>query len=310
MEMLLIGIVVLFIAFFTFFYLIPTGFVLYNQKNYKQKIREKEEAYHEHRLDLARKRQKEFGEVFDNIEKTKEKFYKAIEKEAEERRISLFKQIKNEEELKREKIEVELNQQKQEMLHNLENFRQATAEESEEIKKQLNALKSKEESARLARLREYEENNKENFYMINIPSSDIYEIEELEKIVPKLTNARPLRKAIFDIYYKEHVKDMINRITEGKRISGIYKITEPKTGMCYIGQSVDIGNRWMQHCKRGVGVNEKTTIKLYSAMEEEGIYNFKFEIIEKDIEKDDLSEREKFWGDYFGSKVFGYSVKN
>ena len=28
---------------------------------------------------------------------------------------------------------------------------------------------------------------------------------------------------------------------------GIYKITCNETGKCYIGQSIDIENRWLQH---------------------------------------------------------------
>lgn len=31
------------------------------------------------------------------------------------------------------------------------------------------------------------------------------------------------------------------------KLSGIYKITHKPTGMCYIGKSVDIFNRWSKH---------------------------------------------------------------
>jgi hypothetical protein len=44
-------------------------------------------------------------------------------------------------------------------------------------------------------------------------------------------------------------------------------------------------------------------------MQKHGIYNFKFEIIEQ-VPETKLSEREKYWSEYFGAKVFGYSIKN
>ena len=179
--------------------------------------------------------------------------------------------------------------------------------EQDRIVNNLIDLTAKEKAAIEARIREYEELNQQEFYKIQMTSEDLMEIEELELIIPKLRNPRPLRQAMFNIYYRNNVKDLINRVTKGARVSGIYKITHIETGMCYIGQSVDIGNRWMQHCKRGAGVDEATTIKLYPAMMKYGIHKFKYEIIE---ETDKLSEREKYWGDYFGAKVFGYSIKN
>lgn len=41
-----------------------------------------------------------------------------------------------------------------------------------------------------------------------------------------------------------------NTYKEVKMTCGIYKITENKTGCCYIGQSIDIKRRWRQHKKR------------------------------------------------------------
>lgn len=180
---------------------------------------------------------------------------------------------------------------------------------AEEIENNLEDLKRKENAAILARIREYEEQNKENFYKIQLSSADIAEIEELEEIFIKIRNPQPLKKAIFDIYYKNPIKDLINRQTMGKQITGIYKITNIKNGKCYIGQSVDIGKRWLQHCKRGSGVDEPTNNKLYPEMMKHKIYNFKFEIVEE-TSKEKLSEREKYWAKYFGAKIFGYSIKN
>ena len=88
----------------------------------------------------------------------------------------------------------------------------------------------------------------------------------------------------------------------------IYKITNLETGMCYVGQAVDVASRWKQHIKRGIGAEAPTKNKLYPAMLEYGVENFSFELIEE-CDKDSLNEREQYWQDFFGAKEFGYSIK-
>jgi len=39
---------------------------------------------------------------------------------------------------------------------------------------------------------------------------------------------------------------------------GIYKITNINNGKVYIGQAVNIAERWRQHIKRGVGADPPT----------------------------------------------------
>lgn len=89
---------------------------------------------------------------------------------------------------------------------------------------------------------------------------------------------------------------------------GIYKITNIHNGMCYIGQAVNIAERWKQHIKRGVGAETPTRNKLYPAMLEEGVENFTFEIVEE-CSQAMLDEREDYWQDFFKAKEFGYSIK-
>jgi hypothetical protein len=49
--------------------------------------------------------------------------------------------------------------------------------------------------------------------------------------------------------------------------------------LCYIGQSVNIKERFREHIKCGLGIGTSNN-KLYSAMKREGVENFIFEIIE------------------------------
>lgn len=78
--------------------------------------------------------------------------------------------------------------------------------------------------------------------------------------------------------------------------------------MCYVGQAVDMGSRWKQHIKRGLGAETPTRNKLYPAMAEFGLTSFTFELIEE-CDRDNLDEKEDFWQDYYHAKDFGYSIK-
>jgi len=169
-------------------------------------------------------------------------------------------------------------------------------------------LRSLEAAAIAARMRDYEDANEATFYCIQLEERDLLEIKEILSIVEMFRNTQPIRKAVFDIYYRKPLKDLTQRVTLGNRVTGVYKITHLESGKCYIGQSVDIANRWLQHCKRGFGVDAVTNNKLYPEMYKEGIHNFKYEIIEE-VEKENLSQREKYWSNYFGAQVFGYTMK-
>lgn len=74
---------------------------------------------------------------------------------------------------------------------------------------------------------------------------------------------------------------------------GIYKITNPK-GKIYIGQSIDIENRWIDYKKSKC----KFQIKLLNSLKKYGPNNHKFEIIEE-CKVEQLNERERYWQEYY-----------
>lgn len=83
----------------------------------------------------------------------------------------------------------------------------------------------------------------DNYHRIILSEYEFEELEELGKAIRKLKNPMPFYKAIYDIYYKQKVNDLIIRVVGKGRVSGIYKITHIGSGKCYVGQSVDIGER-------------------------------------------------------------------
>lgn len=73
---------------------------------------------------------------------------------------------------------------------------------------------------------------------------------------------------------------------------GIYKITNKITGQTYIGCSVDVLRRWKEHIKN-IARKKNCNKKLCEAVEEYGITNFTFEIVEIIDNIDDIFKIEQ-----------------
>lgn len=88
-------------------------------------------------------------------------------------------------------------------------------------------------------------------------------------------------------------------------MTGIYKITNKINGKCYIGQSINIKQRWKAHRSR----YQVDDYPLYRAMRKYGLENFNFEVIEE-CTKELLNEREIYWISYYDAtnKNKGYNL--
>jgi len=151
-------------------------------------------------------------------------------------------------------------------------------------------------------LREKEFQEKDEFYSINISENDKEDIQVLSNMDIKLHNKNVIPKLIWEVFLRRPVQEMEKRVLEGKKFSGIYKITYKKTGEAYIGKSTDISNRWINHMKTVFGVDggcAKATI--HTRMLKDGFWNYTFEVLEE-VPKDKLSEREAFYIDLYGTK--------
>lgn len=149
---------------------------------------------------------------------------------------------------------------------------------------------------------------KQDFYRVVISKEDQEEIAKLKSVAIYLRDPTALYKVIWKVYYENPTSDMIGRVLGDAQKTGVYKITNLKNQMSYVGQAVCAQNRWRQHIRRGLGAEPSTRNKLYPAMFEEGVENFSFELIEECAEEE-LDEREDFWQDFFKAKTFGYSIK-
>lgn len=175
-------------------------------------------------------------------------------------------------------------------------------------KSELEKYRKLVECAVLENKRAEEKKEKENFYRLQLAVEDLEEISKLREVSKYLRDKEPLNKVIWKVYYENPYTDLIGRVL-GKQVhTGIYKITNLTNGMCYVGQAVNVADRWKQHIKRGMGAEAPTRNKLYPAMLAIGVENFSFELIE-DCTKEELNEKEQYWQDFFKAKEFGYSIK-
>lgn len=181
-------------------------------------------------------------------------------------------------------------------------------EELNKISQELVEAKAKQNAIVEANKRAEEVKQKEQFYKLNLSEIDIEEIKKLRSIIPYLRSAEPINKVIWKVYYEKSYTDLIGRVIGQGIRTGIYKITNIESQKCYIGQAVNIADRWKQHIKRGVGAETPTRNKLYPAMYELGPEQFTFEILEE-CDKSLLDNREDYWQEFYQAKEFGYSIK-
>lgn len=76
---------------------------------------------------------------------------------------------------------------------------------------------------------------------------------------------------------------------------GIYKITNKKNGKIYVGQAIDIYDRWKQHKYKAYNPKEKGyNSAIHGAFRKHGFENFTFEILEE-CKQNELDQKEQYW---------------
>lgn len=208
--------------------------------------------------------------------------------------------------LQKENIEKDFNNYKETLQEDYDSIKESLDEDivtaQEELLKLRESLRAgAEASARARANREQKE-----FYKLHVDSTDLDDILLLENLKYKFSNPVILSKLIWSQYFLTEANSLARRIVGEKKTCGIYKITNINTEECYIGQSVDIAERWKSHIKCGLGIEASSTNKLYNAMQRIGVWNFTFEVIEE-CPKDQLDEKEKQWIDFYNSKELGYN---
>ena len=111
---------------------------------------------------------------------------------------------------------------------------------------------------------------------------------------------------IWSTYFQKPMTSLCNNVLGLNTVCGIYKITNQETTQCYIGQAVDVAKRWKDHAKCGLGIDTPIGNKLYKAMQEYGINNFSWEVLEI-CPKEQLDEKEKYYIELYQAVLYGYN---
>ena len=207
-----------------------------------------------------------------------------------------------------EDFEVELAEIKAESALQFSQEMQIKQEQLNEATQALQDMQVKVAAAVEASKRQEEMESQQNFYRIQLSDIDLEEIDKLRAVEPYLRNKEALNKIIWKVFYEKPTTDLIGRVIGNTTQTGIYKITNIDNQKCYVGQAVNLGDRWKQHIKKGLGADPPTRNKLYPAMKSIGPENFTFEVIEI-CDRSLLDSREDYWQEYFKAKEFGYSIK-
>ena len=290
------------------------------EESYKKELQEKTlkieqdiAAIEEKKNNLSKKYQEAILE-FENDYKNKTEDKKvAIEKIMQEQ----IQEMKAE----NEKQRIEIDKQKKEIFDNYgevvkeyEGMKARAKEKYDKVMEEYNTTiaKKKEEIQNLIeQFKKDEEVRKEaDFYRIPISSAAKNDIDKLKGVAAQLSKPATLYKLIWKEYYENGFNAMIGRVLgSDKDKSGIYKITNINNQMVYIGQAVNIGSRWRTHVKRGLKAEEGTSNRLYTALWEDGVENFTFQVVEF-CDRKDLTEREKFYISFYNTKEYGYNSKS
>lgn len=180
-------------------------------------------------------------------------------------------------------------------------------EELQKVKNQLEQERAVVNFAIEANRREDEKRLATNKYRITIQPADMAEIKRLKDLIPYMRNARPISKIIWEVYFRSPTNDLISRVLGPGTHCGIYKLTNLLDHKIYIGQSVDIAERWKQHIKCGLGIDTPQNNKLYKAMLSDGVENFAFEVLQE-CDRASLNVQEIYWIDFYKSQDYGYNM--
>lgn len=146
-----------------------------------------------------------------------------------------------------------------------------------------------------------------DFHRILLSVEAEEDIQYLLSIEKNIHNKEVLRKLIYETYIKTPLNEMTKRVLNNEDPCGIYKITD-KDGLSYIGKSTKVKSRWINHIKTALGIGTISNQEIHTAIKIQGFDKFNFELLEE-CPKEKITEREKYFIDFFETYKMGYNMK-
>ena len=148
-----------------------------------------------------------------------------------------------------------------------------------------------------------------SLFSIQLSDADLQDIGYIKQIAGQLNRREAFYKLIWTEFYQRPLQKLCKDLDADKKC-GIYMIANTVTNEKYIGQSRDIGTRWKEHVKTGLGIGSTANLtnKLYKSISKYGPEHFAFSILEE-CSMLDLNEREKYWIDFLDTINNGLNSK-
>lgn len=248
-----------------------------------------------HNLDLMQLKANidQQNEVINSLIDTATKMRESAEQQAKESAKTIYAR----ETEKLEKVYQEFGQQKEKELAEI--AQQVLVEQDK-----LEQLEAKQLAYIQAQQRQEESAANQDYYRLTIDEFGLNDITLLRDLQAHFIKKEIIDKVIWETYYRPAYDLLTSRLFANKgKVCGIYKITNLITGQAYIGQSVDIKERFRQHIKTSLAYGPATN-KLYQAMQKSGQHNFMFEVLEE-VPRAQLNERETYWIEFYKTKDYG-----
>lgn len=104
---------------------------------------------------------------------------------------------------------------------------------------------------------------------------------------------------------------MLNRVLANKDPKNvIYMIQNTTTKETYIGKTKsEVSKRWTEHIKTSLNIGSISNTKIHPALFNNWD-NFIFSILEEVPDEASLSEREKYYINFYQSDIYGYNIKS
>ena len=177
------------------------------------------------------------------------------------------------------------------------------------MKQSLESLKKQKAASIEALQREQAIQEQKDLYRLVLSNQDKQDIEFLRSIQFRISKPRLVSMLIWQNYVQPIAKKKLPLILGSENVCGIYKITNIKNQMCYIGQAKDMRKRLNEHLKKGLGIDTPQGNKLYQAMLEDGIDSFTFELLEE-CSEEELNSKERYYIELYNSIDYGYNSQS
>ena len=300
-------IVILIIAFC---FLLIGIYFFYKAHKQDIEIDELQQLYKSQLIQKIKSKQVELNEIIIKFNNTKNQLQKNQIQWKKRKAEELQQWLANQRQHYQQKANKSYNYAEQQIAQineNLQFQQQQANKEKEKINQQLQKIRNSLSAGIEARLREQQRQEKIDFYKVSINNADKADIQMLENLKVSFHKPVVLSKLIWSQYFQKQVTELCDRVVGKKIICGIYKITDLLTQQCYIGQSVNISDRFKEHCKCGLGIDAPASNKLYNTMQRDKLWNFTFEILEQ-CSREQLNQKEAFWIQMYKSNIYGLNT--